>query len=138
MARPVAEWVGKHHGTNIPPRVRLRIFERDGGECHICKLIIKTGESWQADHRQALINGGEHRETNLSPAHSHCHVAKSAKDVKEKAKVASVRKKHVGIKPKTQPIQSQGFPKTTKHPSIDKSALPKLARPSLFRQVNHD
>lgn len=96
MARPVKEWIGKHHGVNIPPWVRLRVFDRDGGICHLCKLPIKTGETWQADHVVALINGGEHRETNLAPAHSHCHVGKSAQDLREKAKVAKVRGKHTG------------------------------------------
>ncbi len=96
MARPLSEWIGKHRGVNIPPRVRLRVFDRDAGICHLCKLPIKTGETWQADHVIALINGGEHRETNLAPAHSHCHVGKSAQDVKEKAKVAKVRGKHTG------------------------------------------
>lgn len=101
MARPRPEWIGKHDGVHIPPRVRQRIFDRDGGVCHICKLPIKPGETWQADHVVALINGGEHRETNLAPAHSHCHVGKTVLDVKEKAKVAKVRGKHTGaIRPK--------------------------------------
>jgi 5-methylcytosine-specific restriction protein A len=123
MARPIPEWIGKHHGVNIPPRVRQRIYDRDNGVCHLCALPIKPGETWQADHVVALINGGEHRETNLAPAHGHCHVGKSAIDVKEKAKVAKVRGKHIGaIRPK-QTIQSAPFPKPDKQRS-SKSALP--------------
>ncbi|WP_019170722.1 HNH endonuclease [Pseudaminobacter salicylatoxidans] len=136
MARPRPEWIAKHDGMNIPPRVRQRVYDRDGGVCHICKLPIKTGETWQADHVTALINGGEHRETNLAPAHSHCHVGKTAQDVKEKAKVAKVRGKHTGaIRPK-QAIKSAPFPKADKSPRIDKSALPPLSRPQLYRSVS--
>jgi len=120
MARPVVEWIGKHHGVNIPPRVRQRIYDRDGGVCHLCKLPIKPGETWQADHVIALINGGEHRETNLAPAHSHCHVSKSAKDVAEKSKVARVRQKHTGAKRPKQSIPSR--PKPEKRPA--KPSLP--------------
>lgn len=133
MARPCPEWIGKHDGVNIPPRVRQRIFDRDGGVCHLCKLPIKPGETWQADHVVALINGGEHRETNLAPAHSHCHVGKTVLDVKEKAKVAKVRGKHTGaIRPK-QSIKSAPFAKSEKRPRIDKSALQPLPLPPLMR-----
>lgn len=109
MTRPVPEWTAKHNGQNIPPRVRLRIYDRDGGVCHLCKLPIKVAESWQADHVQALINGGEHRESNLAPVHSHCHVAKTARDVAEKSKIADKRKKHLGITTPKQKIPGRGF-----------------------------
>jgi len=135
MARPVPEWIGKHHGVNIPPRVRQRIYDRDNGICHLCKLAIKPGETWQADHVIALINGGEHREANLAPVHGHCHVGKTVLDVKEKAKIAKGRGKHTGaIRPK-QSIKSAGFPSSPKHPRIDKSALPPLPLPPLMRSA---
>lgn len=115
MARSVEEWIGRTDDARIPPRVRDRIFERDGHVCHICKLVIKApGETWDADHVKALINGGEHRETNLAPAHKHCHIGKSAVDAKIKAKSARVRKKHVGITQPAGNIQSPGFAKTSK------------------------
>lgn len=124
MSRPVPEWIGKHHGVSIPPRIRQRIFDRDSGTCHLCKQPIKTGETWQADHVIALINGGEHRETNIAPAHGHCHVTKSARDVKEKAKVAKQRGKHIGsIRPK-QSIRSAPFPQTEKSNRASKPPLP--------------
>lgn len=116
MPRPTPEWSGKHHGVNIPPRVRLRVYDRDNGVCYLCRLPIKAGESWQADHIKALANGGEHRETNLAPVHSHCHVGKTARDVAEKSKVAKVRKKHLGIKPVKKQIRSAGFAKAERTP----------------------
>jgi 5-methylcytosine-specific restriction protein A len=123
MSRTIAEWIGRTDDTRAPPRVRQRIFDAAGGVCHICKLAIKPGETWQADHVKALINGGANTEGNLAPAHGHCHVGKSAIDVKEKAKVAKVRGKHTGaIRPK-QTIQSAPFPKPDKQRS-SKSGLP--------------
>lgn len=133
MSRPVPDWIGKHHGVNIPPRVRQRVFDRDGGICHLCKLPIKPGETWQADHVVALINGGEHSEANLAPAHGHCHVGKSARDVKEKAKTARVRQKHIGSVRPAGKIQGPGFAKSPKQPRIDKSALPPLPLSPLMR-----
>lgn len=119
MARPVKEWIGRHHGVNIPPRVRQRIYDRDGGICHICKVPIKPGETWQADHVIALINGGEHRETNLAPAHSHCHVGKTVLDVKQKAKIAKVRGKHTGaIRPKGRILSPPKSPKPAPKPDF--------------------
>jgi hypothetical protein len=121
MPRPVPEWIGKHDGVNIPTRVRQRIYDRDKCVCHLCKLPIKSGETWQADHVVALINGGAHRESNIAPAHSICHVVKSAKDMAVKAKTAKVRAKYSGaMLPAARPIQSRGFP-------ARKSRAPKAA-----------
>ncbi|TKT80029.1 HNH endonuclease [Aquamicrobium sp. LC103] len=132
MARPVAEWIGKHHGVNIPPRVRLRVFDRHSGICHLCKLPIKSGETWQADHVVALINGGEHREANLAPAHSHCHVGKTARDLAEKSKVARVRQKHTGAKRSKQSIHSRGFDRK------ERDQKPSLPPRSMFQPKEAD
>ena len=134
MARSTAEWIAKHDDQAIPPRVKLRIFERDGGKCHICELAIKTGETWDADHVIALVNGGRHAETNLAPAHKHCHVSKNVIDVKTKAKIARVKKKDIGITKPKGTIPQRGFP-TVEKPKrgIDKSALPELPRRQLYR-----
>jgi len=133
MPRTVSEWVGKNDDAKVPARVRDRIFQRDNGTCHICKLTIKPGETWEADHITALINGGENRESNLAPAHKHCHVGKTAKDRKEKDKVAKVRQKHNGSRRPKQSIRSAGFPSTGKTPRITRNQLP--PKP-LFREVN--
>lgn len=99
MPRPVAEWIGKTPQAKCPPRVRLRIFDREHGICHICKLPIKAGkEKWEGDHVPALINGGENRESKIFPAHVHCHKGKTAQDVAEKAKTDAMRMKDIGIK----------------------------------------
>lgn len=110
MARSVPEWRGKTHDTPIPPRVRLRVFERHGGICHLSGRKIRAGEEWDCDHIKALINGGEHRESNLAPAMRDKHREKTAEDVEEKSHVYRMRAKHLGIWPKSkQKIQSRGF-----------------------------
>jgi 5-methylcytosine-specific restriction protein A len=67
MSRAVELWVGKNDDQAIPPRVRLRVFERYGGVCQISGRKIRAGEAWQCDHRIALVNGGRHEEANLQP-----------------------------------------------------------------------
>jgi 5-methylcytosine-specific restriction protein A len=111
--RSVPEWIGATPDTAIPPRVRLRVFERHGGVCHISGRKIRAGEKWEADHVIALINGGENRETNLAPALSDKHKAKTRADVAQKADIARKRQKHLGIKTDSgRKIQSRGFDKT--------------------------
>lgn len=105
MTRSVPEWIGKTNDTPAPPRVRLRVFERCGGRCHISGQKIRPGDAWELDHVQALINGGENSESNLAPALKAAHRKKTAQDVKQKAKDARVRKKHLGIHQSKHPMQ---------------------------------
>jgi len=98
MTRSVPEWIGKSPDEKIPPRVRLRVFERAGGVCHISKRKIAPGEPWQVDHVIALVNGGEHRESNMAPALVGPHRDKTKADVAEKASINGRRASHVGVK----------------------------------------
>jgi 5-methylcytosine-specific restriction protein A len=98
MSRSTPEWIGKTSDTAIPDRVRLRIFERHGGICHLSRRKIKSGEPWDLDHIVALVNGGAHRESNLAPALRDKHREKTAADVAEKAMVYRKRAKHLGVK----------------------------------------
>lgn len=136
MSRSPKEWIAKSDDAKIPPRVRLRVFDRAGGVCHLCKLKIKVpGETWDADHIKALINGGAHREANLAPAHKHCHLIKTTADVAEKKKVAAVRKKHVLPPAPKQPIKSPGFRQSkhaAKREARAKDALPPLQPRAMF------
>lgn len=98
MSRSTDEWIGKTDDAKIPPRVRLRVFERHGGICHISGRRIQAGEAWECDHIIALINGGEHRERNLAPALTAPHRSKTREDVAEKARTARKRQKYLGIR----------------------------------------
>ena len=98
--RTVPEWVGDSADSTPPPRVRLRVFERDGGRCHRCTRGIRAGDAWTLEHLIALCNGGRNAETNLGLTCRWCLPEKNAEDVAEKAAVARVRSKHIGIKPR--------------------------------------
>jgi 5-methylcytosine-specific restriction endonuclease McrA len=102
--RSVPEWIAKHPDQQVPPHVRLRIFDREGGRCHLSGRKIMPGDLWDLDHKIALINGGEHRESNLFPALRDKHRQKTAEDVAEKAATARVRSKHLGIKKPRNPM----------------------------------
>ena len=116
MARDLDEWVGATDDSAPPPRVRLRVFEAHGGICHITGRKIRPGDAWDLDHVLALCNGGENRESNLAPAIREAHRAKTADDVKQRAKDDRVRKKHLGIwEPKGRPVPGSRRSNLRKH-----------------------
>lgn len=96
--RTVEEWIGKTDDAKIPPRVRLRVFERYNGTCYLSGVKIQPGDKWEVEHILALCLGGEHRENNMAPALVDPHREKTTKDRKMKAKIDRVRKRHIGIK----------------------------------------
>lgn len=99
MPRSVPEWVGESDDTPIPPRVRVRVFLRFDGICRECYTKILS-KDWICDHRTALINGGENRESNLGPIHARCNKVKTRSDVDLKSKTYQKRTKWLGIKVK--------------------------------------
>lgn len=124
MSRAVPEWIAKHDDQAIPPRVKLRIFERENGICHLTGTKILPRDQWDADHKIPLILGGQHRESNLFPALRADHRKKSAAEMAVKSKVAAVRKKHVGITRPAGKIPSAPFPSTEKAESRSSKAMP--------------
>ena len=106
MTRQVKEWVAKNDDQSIPDRVKLRVYELYNGNCAIC-----TGQVLVAayDHAVALVNGGQHRETNLQLLCVRCHKDKTKVDVAEKSRVYHKRLKAVGIKPKRRTIGGRKF-----------------------------
>lgn len=102
MNRRLDEWIGKNDDTLVPIRVRLRVFERFMGICCECGIKI-VGKRWICDHRQAIINGGGNRESNLGPIHESCDKTKTAEDVAEKSHNARVRARHLGIRKRKGP-----------------------------------
>lgn len=98
MSRSAKEWVAKHDDQAIPPRVKIRIYMRCDGRCQKCTTRHMAGAIPQYDHIKALINGGEHRESNLQLLCVPCHTAKTKVDVAEKSVVATIQKKHLGIR----------------------------------------
>jgi 5-methylcytosine-specific restriction enzyme A len=98
VSRSVEEWVGASDDAAIPPRVRLRVFERHSGKCALSGRKIMPGDAWDIDHRVPLILGGRHAESNLQPVLKAEHQAKTREDVGAKAKADRTRMKHLGIK----------------------------------------
>lgn len=96
--RATPEWIGKTAETAIPPRVKLRIWEREQGRCYLSGRKIMPGDAFQYEHVIALCNGGENRESNIRLALTEKHKDKTAADVAEKSKVARVKAKHLGLK----------------------------------------
>lgn len=112
MTRTVPEWRGATDDAPIPPRVRLRVFQKFDGNCASCTRTLFPGH-WACDHIIALANGGKHAESNLQPlCDVPCHAAKTGADVAEKSRVYRKAAKHAGIKLRHGPkIQSRGFAK---------------------------
>ena len=104
MARSVDEWIGKSDDDVPPPRVRVRVFDRCKGRCGICKRRIRAGEAWTLEHLEALILGGENRESNLGVTCDWCLPAKNKADVGKKSTIYRKRRKHLGVKPKSRPM----------------------------------
>ena len=124
MPRTVGEWIGATPDSPPPPRVRVRIFDANGGRCHISGRTIQAGEPWDADHVIPLVAGGENRESNLRPALRDKHRRKTAIEVAEKSAVAITRKAHLGVKASPAvKIKSAGFPKRER---MGKASLPPL------------
>ena len=78
---------------------RVRIFDAAAGLCHLCGQEITIGQKWEAEHCKPLWLGGADDESNMAPAHVHCHAVKSAGEKTIKAKGDSIRARHLGIKP---------------------------------------
>jgi 5-methylcytosine-specific restriction protein A len=96
--RSIDEWCGKTDDAAVPPRVRLRIFERYEGKCYLSGIKIRPGDKWELEHIQALCNGGAHREFNMAPALVAPHKIKTKADRREKSKVDRLKKANAGIK----------------------------------------
>lgn len=99
MTRRVKEWIGRSDDTVVPPRVRLRVWKKDGKACAQCTRSLPA-EAFETDHKQAIINGGANRESNLRTLCEWCHKKKTAGDVAEKSAVYGSQLRHTGIQRK--------------------------------------
>lgn len=103
------EWVGATADTPVPPRVRLRVFERYQGNCYLSGRKIRPGDKWELEHVRALTLGGENRESNLAPALKDPHKIKTAQDRDMNAKLDRIAKCHNGIKQKKKKMGYRKF-----------------------------
>jgi 5-methylcytosine-specific restriction protein A len=98
MSRSVPEWIGKTDDEKVPDRVKLRIWNRDEGHCHISGEKIYPGDDFELKHRVALILGGRHAESNLAFALTKYHRQKTADEMAIRAGNDARAKSHAGIK----------------------------------------
>lgn len=111
--RSVPAWQGSTPDAAIPPRVRLRVFERCGGVCALTGRKIMPGDEWDVDHRTPLSMGGLHAEHNLQVVWRPAHREKTAAEASLRAKADRIRQKHLGIYPRSKAkIRSRGFDKS--------------------------
>lgn len=115
--RAVSEWVAAHDDQKIPDRVKLRIWQREGGRCYLSGKIIRPGDKYEFEHVIALANGGEHRESNIRLALKAPHKIKSAQDRRQQAKSDRIRKRHLGIKKSGKKIPYRKFDGTPVNPN---------------------
>ncbi len=67
------------HGVfaeNVIPSV---VFDRSGGVCGVCAVLITSDEKWHVDHIVPLSKGGAHSYANTQPAHAFCNISKGSK-----------------------------------------------------------
>lgn len=127
MARTVTEWIAKHDDEAIPPRVKLRIFQKFNKRCAVCTLPIIGKLRPEYDHIRALVNGGAHRERNIQLLCSACHKVKTKADVAEKSDTRRKQLKAAGIR-KPSRLKGKGFRQadpqhTATRPIVRKSDL---------------
>lgn len=109
MTRSVEEWIGKTDDQAVPPRVKLRVFEKFEGRCYLSGRKIMPGEKWELEHVEALCNGGQHRESNFAPALVDPHKVKTRADRAEKKLIDRKRKKHLGLSRPKRTIPGRRF-----------------------------
>jgi len=112
VGRSVNEWIGRDADAPVPPRVRVRVFERFEGRCYLSGRKIMPGDAWELEHIRPLSMGGENREMNMAPALKAPHAAKSAVEAHDRAKADRIRKKHIGAWPAPKrKLAGRGFDK---------------------------
>lgn len=86
-ARAVKEWIGRTPESMPGKLVKLRIYARQNGLCACgCGRVMNLNrDKIDCDHKIALKDGGENRESNLQlMLHEH-HVAKSSLEATARA-----------------------------------------------------
>ena len=77
---------------------RVALFEAHGGICHICKMKIAVGDSWDIEHVIPWELTRDDSADNLRPAHKTCHKDKTRDDVRGIRKADRIKAKHKGGK----------------------------------------
>jgi 5-methylcytosine-specific restriction endonuclease McrA len=85
----------KHLSTSI----RVKIFEKECGLCHLCNMKVSSGQEWDVSHEIPLEIGGADDMSNWRVAHRKCHRTHTAKvDIPRIAKSKRVYARYIGAK----------------------------------------
>jgi hypothetical protein len=103
--RKVKEWIGKTPDTQVPEVVQLRILLAHDRKDWRTGQDIRPGDTWQCDHKIAICNGGENRESNLGPILVESHKEKTAEDREEKRKTDAMARAAFGINKSKRPMK---------------------------------
>ena len=76
-------------------------------ECEICGVRLRAPDDIEWDHHHADVFDGPHVWDNLRPLHAFCHRKKTARDIKDNAKVKRIQR---GKKPSKHKMPSRPFP----------------------------
>ena len=136
IGRSTDEWIGRTADSKPPTHVRLRIFERDGGICHISGRKIEPGEPWDLEHVIRLADGGENRESNMRPALRDKHREKTARENTEAAPVRARKASHLGARTAPARLLASGDMPTTERAAARRAREPKAIPPrrSMFTE----
>lgn len=119
----------------FPRKIRQAAIDRAAGHCERCKAVLKPGEA-EVDHILPDILGGEPVLANAQVLCRVCHAEKTATDVRRTRKADRLRDKASGAIRAKGNLRGPSFAKSEKSPRIDKSALPPLPAPSLYRSAS--
>ena len=80
----------------FPAKVRVAAFERAGGRCERCCVVVRAGNGPEYHHRVAAAVGGEPTLDNCEVLCRNCHGAQTATgDIPAIAKTKRIRNRHI-------------------------------------------
>ena len=98
MSRSLSPWIGKTDDAAIPPRVKLRVWDRDNGTCQgPCHRKLGPSDKVHFDHKIPLKDGGPHSEDNLQLMCEGDHIRKTGLEAAARGLTHAIQKRHRGI-----------------------------------------